>query len=121
MLTAVTSVSFPMLAAWVIISYLPSSRPSILARPLPRLRPTLRVWAAVIAILAIDFAINSVVSRHYPGLFVRMAICDTASILLSGFELMFCKPTPNVRDLWALGFAVGCLGSMTLISPVTGH
>ena len=88
MVSFVAFLSLPICAAWVIVSYLPTS-PSVLSRPLP-LRLTLRVWALIIAILAIDFAINAVVDRCYPGLFVRLAVCDTAAILLSvGSMLMF--------------------------------
>lgn len=112
MVSFVAFLSLPICAAWVIVSYLPTSRPSVLSRPLPRLRLTLRVGAVIIAILAIDFAINAVVDRCYPGLFVRLAVCDTAAILLSVGSMLMSEPTP--RDLWALGFAAGCLGVMTL-------
>jgi hypothetical protein len=72
----------------------------------------------VIAILAIDFAINAVVDQRYPGLFVRLAVCDTATILLSFGSMLVSEPTP--RDLWALGFSVGGLGVM-LTGAVSGH
>jgi hypothetical protein len=88
MLSLVACISLPVLAAWVIFSYVPSSRESILAQRLPRLRPTLRVWAVVIAILAIDFAANSLCNR-YPGLVVRLDACDTVFILLSALEMIF--------------------------------
>jgi hypothetical protein len=118
MVSAVAFISLPICAAWIIVSYLPTSRPSILARPLPHLRLTLRIWAVVIVMLAIDFAINAVVERSYPGLFVRLAVCDTAAILLSVGSMLVSEPTP--RDLWALGFGVGCLGLM-LMPSVSGH
>ena len=92
--------------------------PSILARPLPRLRLTLRAWAVVIAILATDFAINALVERCYPGLFVRLVVYDTATILLCVGSMLVSQPTP--RNLWALGFGVGCLGLM-LMPSVSGH
>jgi hypothetical protein len=107
MLSLVACISLPVLAAWVIFSYVSSSRESILAKRLPRLRPTLRVWAVVIAILAIDFAANSLCNR-YPGLVVRLDACDTVIILLSALEMMFCQA--SARDLWAQAFAVGLLG-----------
>jgi hypothetical protein len=118
MVSAAAFLSLPICAAWLIVSHLPASRPSLPARPLPRLRLTLRVWAVVIAILAIDFAINALVERCYPGLFVRLVVYDTAAILLSVGSMLVSEPTP--RDLWALGFSMGGLGMM-LTGAVSGH
>src|SRR5262245_4183537 len=56
MLTVVSLCSVPFFAVAWILWVVPPHERFILARPLPRLRPTLAAWATVIVILAIDFA-----------------------------------------------------------------
>jgi uncharacterized membrane protein YhdT len=114
MVTFGMALALLMLAAWVIISYLPSPRPSILARPLPMLRLTLRAWALLIVVLAVDFAINVAVVGYDPPQFVWLAALDGVTIGLSVLTMMVSQPTP--RDLWALALAVACAGQFCMPS-----
>jgi hypothetical protein len=106
-LSLIACCSLPICAPWVILSFAWSSRESVLARRLPRLCPTLRVWAVVIVILAIDFAVNSLCNLPH-GLIIRLCVCDAVAVLLSAFHMMLFQTSP--RDLWALAFCVGLAG-----------
>ncbi len=109
MLSTIACISQIVLAAWVILSYAPSSTPSILAMRVPRIRPNLRTWAAIIAILGADFAANAYFGRSI-GVAVRLDLCDTAVIAALLFSMMQGETLP--RDLWGLPFGVGLLGLM---------
>jgi hypothetical protein len=117
MLSFIALWTFIIGSPWMLLSHSPSSEKSIIARPLPRIRFTLRNWAIAVVILAIDFAMNSFV-RSFPGAFERAMVCDTVVILVSALVMTRSPTTPS--EIWVIGAIVGVLGMLSFPS-LTGH
>lgn len=83
---------------------------------LPRIRPKLWGYAALIALLAIDFAMIPRVNNPAYGL--RFYASDVAVILVPLLFGMFTRQ--SIWDLWCLAVIVGLLGMLSL-PAITAH
>lgn len=103
-LTAAWSLAF--LAPLYVFSLFPSPKESLLARRLPKPRPTLRVWAMLVAVLAVDFAmIRLCCSIPVP---LCLYVSDVAVVMVPLLASMYDHRT--VGELWGLAFGVGLVG-----------
>jgi hypothetical protein len=107
-------VSFLLFSIIIILSYFPGFEKNDLARRFPKLSPTIRVWAVLVMILAVDFAVISLI-RCPSIVALRLVVSDAILVLASVLHMMLFKT--SLRGLWALAFSVGlaCLATMPRI------
>ena len=110
MLCFICVISLPLFLPIIVLSYALSPKEGIVARRIPKIRPTLRVCCLLIAILAIDFAANSLWraerrSSSYSRMWMRpwSVVGNSLALTLTA-----------ARDLWGLGFCVGVIGMLSM-------
>lgn len=118
MLTLLACGSIYLLVPAAAYAWLASPTDWFCMKRLPRLRSTLRVWAAVVTILAIDFAITTQNFRASQGVPKQLYAIDTGVVLVPLSAGLFIRLT--VLDLWTLACLVGILGGLCL-PAVSGH
>jgi hypothetical protein len=111
MLSVLASYSMIVIVPISIRGISPAARRGFFFRRLPRLRPTILVFAVVIALLAIDFAVASALAGPFK---VRFYVSDSAALLIPVLAWFFIKPT--VLELWISAAIVGTIGVIAIPS-----
>src|SRR5271165_2724657 len=116
MFTVISLLSLPYLVLMWTVSLAPFQREFILAKPFPKLRPTLQVWAAIVVLCAVDFTAILAYGVPPEGAF-PIYICDGALVLALLFASMSAQRT--ILDLWGIAvvFGIFILVVVMLISP----
>jgi hypothetical protein len=121
MLTAISLYSLPFLFLMWMISSAPSPRGFILARRLPKLRPTLRVCGGAVVILAIDFAAIAMLGGD-PRAVLPLCIWDGVVVL--GLIAAMTSAQRSILDLWGFAATIGIfMGAFTMLTTpsAVGH
>lgn len=92
-----------------ILAVSPASKRYVIYRRLPRLRPRIWIFATLIALLAIDFAVVNVTGMPFTH---RVYVSDSTVVAVPLVVWFF--TSPRVLDLWGLAMMIGVIGVVTM-------